>query len=65
MYLVDTNVIGEARKGARADPGVRAFLEGQMPLHWPMRTPGRWQVARRLGLMPANTTSLSKPTLIN
>ncbi|HOA26872.1 MAG TPA: type II toxin-antitoxin system VapC family toxin [Arachnia sp.] len=26
MYLVDTNVIGEARKGARADPGVRAFL---------------------------------------
>jgi len=24
--LVDTNVIGEARKGARADPGVRAFL---------------------------------------
>ena len=28
MYLVDTNVIGEARKGARADPGVRAFLTG-------------------------------------
>jgi predicted nucleic acid-binding protein len=26
VYLVDTNVIGEARKGARADPGVRAFL---------------------------------------
>ena len=26
MYLVDANVIGEARKGARADPGVRAFL---------------------------------------
>ena len=26
MYLVDTNVSGEARKGARADPGVRAFL---------------------------------------
>ena len=24
--MVDTNVIGEARKGARADPGVRAFL---------------------------------------
>ena len=25
MYLVDTNVISEARKGPRADPGVRAF----------------------------------------
>lgn len=26
MYLVDTNVISEARKGARADPGVRRFF---------------------------------------
>ena len=26
VYLVDTNVISEARKGTRADPGVRAFL---------------------------------------
>ena len=26
MYLVDTDVISEARKGARANPGVRAFL---------------------------------------
>lgn len=26
MYLVDTNVISEARKGAGAHPGVRAFL---------------------------------------
>lgn len=26
MYLVDTNVISEARKGARADPGVMAFF---------------------------------------
>ena len=26
MYLVDTNVISEARKGARADPGVTAFF---------------------------------------
>lgn len=26
MYLVDTNVISEARKGARADAGVRAFF---------------------------------------
>lgn len=25
MYLVDTNVISEARKGRRADPGVKAF----------------------------------------
>lgn len=27
MYLVDTNVISEARKGARANAGVRDFLE--------------------------------------
>ncbi len=26
MDLVDTNVIGEARKGSRANPGVRAFF---------------------------------------
>ncbi len=26
MYLIDTNVISEARKGAAADPGVRAFF---------------------------------------
>ncbi|MBN8281289.1 MAG: VapC toxin family PIN domain ribonuclease, partial [Gammaproteobacteria bacterium] len=26
MYLVDTDVISEARKGERAHPGVRAFL---------------------------------------
>ncbi len=25
MFLIDTNVISEARKGLRADPGVRAF----------------------------------------
>ncbi len=25
MFLVDTNVISEARKGCRADPGVQAF----------------------------------------
>lgn len=25
MYLVDTNIISEARKGSRANPGVRAF----------------------------------------
>ncbi|HEX5392434.1 MAG TPA: type II toxin-antitoxin system VapC family toxin [Rhodocyclaceae bacterium] len=28
MYLVDTNVISEARKGAKADSGVRAFWRG-------------------------------------
>lgn len=27
MYLVDTNVISEARKGPRANPGVRDFLQ--------------------------------------
>lgn len=27
MFLVDTNVISEARKRARADPGVAAFFE--------------------------------------
>ncbi|RKP49593.1 type II toxin-antitoxin system VapC family toxin [Pararobbsia silviterrae] len=27
MYLIDTNVISEIRKGARADQGVRAFFE--------------------------------------
>jgi len=26
VYLIDTNVIGEARKGQRANPGVRTFL---------------------------------------
>ena len=26
MYLIDTNVISEMRKGAKADPGVRAFF---------------------------------------
>lgn len=28
MYLVDTNVISEARKGAQATPGVTAFWRG-------------------------------------
>lgn len=27
MYLVDTDLISEARKGARSNPGVRAFFE--------------------------------------
>lgn len=29
MYLVDTNVISELRKGKKADPGVRAFLKAE------------------------------------
>ena len=28
MFLIDTNVISEARKGQRADAGVRAFWAG-------------------------------------
>ena len=30
VYLIDTNVISEARKGARADPGVRAFFDASI-----------------------------------
>lgn len=30
MYLVDTNVISEARKGEKAHPGVRAFFRSAM-----------------------------------
>jgi predicted nucleic acid-binding protein len=37
MFLIDTNVISEARKGSRANPGVRAFLadasEQEQPLY--------------------------------
>lgn len=28
MYLIDTNVVSEARKGRKADSGVRAFFRG-------------------------------------
>lgn len=31
MYLVDTNVISEARKGLRANPGVVAFFRASLP----------------------------------
>lgn len=31
MYLVDTNVISESRKGSKADPGVRAFWRAADP----------------------------------
>ena len=27
MFLIDTNIISEARKGLRANPGVRSFLQ--------------------------------------
>lgn len=33
MYLLDTNVISELRKGARADAGVRAFFAALDPQH--------------------------------
>ncbi|MDZ4252027.1 MAG: type II toxin-antitoxin system VapC family toxin [Sulfuritalea sp.] len=31
MYLVDTNVISEARKGSKANPGVRKFFRDSDP----------------------------------
>lgn len=31
LYLLDTNVISEARKGARANPGVQAFFQRVRP----------------------------------
>ncbi len=42
MYLVDTNVISELRKGTRANPGVQAFwLEAQStPLYLAVQTIG-------------------------
>ncbi len=33
MYLIDTNVVSELRKGARADIGVGAFLAALDPQH--------------------------------
>ena len=32
MYLVDTNVISEARKGPRANPGVLSFFAGDQSI---------------------------------
>lgn len=44
MYLVDTNVVSEARKTRRADPGVRVFFaraaEEQTPLYLSVVTIG-------------------------
>jgi toxin FitB len=36
VYLIDTNVISEARKGARADPGVTAFFRKSVELQTPL-----------------------------
>ncbi len=35
-YLVDTNVISEARKGERANAGVRAFFAEAGQQGWPL-----------------------------
>lgn len=42
MYLVDTNVISEARKGVKANPGVRAFWREVDPadIYIPVQTIG-------------------------
>ncbi len=42
MFLVDTNVISEARKGAKADAGVRAFFRatGEDDIHLAVQTIG-------------------------
>ena len=42
MFLVDTNVISEARKGAKADPGVQAFLQatGEEDIYLAVQTLG-------------------------
>lgn len=32
MYLVDTNVTSEARKGINANPGVRHFFRSTLPV---------------------------------
>lgn len=36
MYLIDTNVISEARKQSRADPGVTAFFQRVAKDHCPV-----------------------------
>jgi predicted nucleic acid-binding protein len=54
VFLVDTNVISEVRKGVRADPGVVAFLRDAKPeqLFLPVQAigeirRGQQQIARR------------------
>ena len=44
MYLIDTNVLAERRKGARADAGVVAFLDDtRNELHVPVQVIGELQ----------------------
>ena len=42
MYLIDTNVVSEARKGKNANPGVRKFFQTTDPndLYLPVQTIG-------------------------
>ena len=41
MFLLDTNVISELRKGSKSDPGVRTFLAAsQNDLYLPVQTIG-------------------------
>lgn len=51
MYLVDTNVISEARKGPRANPGVRAFWQDVDPadVYLPVQVVG--EIRRGLELL--------------
>jgi toxin FitB len=52
MYLIDTNVLSEARKGERADPGVRRFFadlqQRQAPSYLSAVTLGELQRGARL-----------------
>ena len=36
MYLIDTNAISEARKGVRADTGIRKFFADAKRQRWPL-----------------------------
>ena len=42
MFLIDTNVISEARKGDKADPGVQSFLQttGEEDIYLAVQTLG-------------------------
>lgn len=42
MYLLDTNIVSELRKGERANPGVRQFFSATMPdeVYLPVQTVG-------------------------
>ena len=57
MYLIDTDVISEARKGEKANPGVRQFFEDaardNVPLYLSVITVGELrqgvEIVRRRG----------------